>query len=1282
MPFLTIGDLQGWASKDGAKENLPAWVGRLVENALLSKIERRFLHGAATNLPGVDGKVLGAIVRTGLDQFVPQGDSVWEFSVSSPPDSKIVKDAQKLIDDGVVDNQTTVVFVTPRGLKDPDGLKRRIAASANWKEVRIIDGTRLHDWLVLAPAIALEWAGHHYGIPTSGLRTLDQAWQVDSGRTIPTLTEELIISGREDAKARLLAQLGSPPRHIYVRGDSAFEAQAFVLAVMKLAATEQDRNRTLVGLNYEFALSVSCFARSIIIVRAGGQGTTSKLENDGHHVVVAYGDLLPAPPDVIELERPDRWAFSKALENLGLDEHDALRIAREVGSSVTVMSRLRAHGLGDIPWWAKGDHAELLRPFCLLGQWDASNAEDRKIVEMIAAEPWEEIQQKLAVRLVTEDAPLARATPLWALGSHVDVFTLLAPGLGDVHFLRFAEAVRLAFRPQSTLTKSDANDDAFSTPKGVSEWLRDGLAQALLLLAVRGPRNLSCPMPTGSGHSTPDVFVERLLAELASLADYRQLYSSIKRQYSVLIEAGPDPLLEALERWLEGSPDDVRVVLASKRGFLAEWSDLTEMLWGLESLAWSPGFLPRVASVLAKLAILQPEEDSSGRRENKALDVLSRILMWWSPQTFASLDQRNAILDQVLHENSELGWALLLALRPTGHMTQAPTAKPRLRDFAPDKREVLTRRIVYEGLVAVVSRVLDHAGADASRLVTIVEGFAHFPPDLRTEALRRLKVQSKGLNITDRTALWAAIRDETARHRQFAKAEWALDASELQQWEELQRSLAPSDPVAECKWLFDEWLPALPEELAVDRDVQPILDQRRQDAVAEVLAKYGQSGVLELAERANLPNSVGFAAGAVLKSIDDVIKLTGAALESVQISEQFISALLWSASGRFSQLVETPNVVLGAVINWAQSNDILATRIASAFAWLPFNPSTLQFVESLSVELAEAYWKHAPVPYNAETELIAGTLERFIAAGRAGELSQMVSFGKMALGPEQLLRLLDAAIDEIAKGKWGRPHALQEFLKYLARRLDVPDDELIQREIVLVPLLGYYHGIPLRLYRSLCNEPSLFVAFVKQIYKRAAQRSSEPTEDVDENAKQLATRAYQVLSSWHHQLNAESENHTKKRVARSFPGENSDGIVDADALNRWVVAVRELAAEEDRSEVADAEIGHLLAYSPFDGEDHGWPSQAVRSVLEQNWSESLSRGICTEHFNKRGAHGVEKGGVQEEALRDRARSWAEIAGYKWPKTRRVLDDIARMWEGERKRALEWDEVRKLKDRAR
>ena len=142
-----------------------------------------------------------------------------------------------------------------------------------------------------------------------------------------------------------------------------------------------------------------------------------------------------------------------------------------------------------------------------------------------------------------------------------------------------------------------------------------------------------------------------------------------------------------------------------------------------------------------------------------------------------------------------------------------------------------------------------------------------------------------------------------------------------------------------------------------------------------------------------------------------------------------------------------------------------------------------------------------------------------------------------------------------------------------------------------------------------------------------------------------------------------------------MPGAH-DGAVDASALNAWVGRVRELAAEKSRSEIGDEYIGHLLAHSPADDQDGGWPHRVVRDIIDALASEKIEQGILIERFNMRGvtSRSLYDGGGQERALAAQARQWSKLA-VAWPRTAKLLEEIAKSWE----QHADWEDTRARQD---
>jgi hypothetical protein len=306
---------------------------------------------------------------------------------------------------------------------------------------------------------------------------------------------------------------------------------------------------------------------------------------------------------------------------------------------------------------------------------------------------------------------------------------------------------------------------------------------------------------------------------------------------------------------------------------------------------------------------------------------------------------------------------------------------------------------------------------------------------------------------------------------------------------------------------------------------------------------------------------------------------------------------------------------------------------------------------------------------------------KMLGAGRPVELSHIAAFGKLALDPLNALTLLDAVISDMSSETVRRvvPRNLQGFLGYLSARKDIGDVELAQRELRVLPALGYHHGLDLRLYKVLAEDPSLFIEFVCQVYR--PEKDQGPPHDVNDESRALATRAFQILASWHHRLNpSERRANTDASAGRPFPGEDAGGSIDSGKLMAWVSTARTKAKEADRLNTADFEIGQLLAYSLSDPDQDVWPVKAVRAVIETHYSKDLERGLLNELFNKRGVHGVVEGGKEEQGFVDEATRWAKAVKKQSRHTHAVLTALAKMWGKERERAVEWERQRKLAQR--
>ena len=119
-----------------------------------------------------------------------------------------------------------------------------------------------------------------------------------------------------------------------------------------------------------------------------------------------------------------------------------------------------------------------------------------------------------------------------------------------------------------------------------------------------------------------DIIVGKLLRN----ADQRRWWSL--RDFRLLAEASPSAFLGAIEDSLDRNDPPIRALFGTDEGGVFGTEHLSDLLWALESLAWSPELLPRVSLVLARLnAIDKPP----GRYMNRPANSLREIHLLWLP---------------------------------------------------------------------------------------------------------------------------------------------------------------------------------------------------------------------------------------------------------------------------------------------------------------------------------------------------------------------------------------------------------------------------------------------------------------------------------------------------------------------------------------------------------------------------------------------------------------------------------------------------------------------------
>src|SRR5207244_499317 len=147
------------------------------------------------------------------------------------------------------------------------------------------------------------------------------------------------------------------------------------------------------------------------------------------------------------------------------------------------------------PAWANAEAATILLPVLFANAWDEQKEGDRHVVEKLFGKGYGALLNELTPFLSVEDSPVRKVGSVWMIKSPLDVWFLLAHQLTQDQLKLFEQsliAVLIKTDPKYELEPEKRWAAAIYGKSNLySEWLRTGLVESLVLLAVFGNRSPS-----------------------------------------------------------------------------------------------------------------------------------------------------------------------------------------------------------------------------------------------------------------------------------------------------------------------------------------------------------------------------------------------------------------------------------------------------------------------------------------------------------------------------------------------------------------------------------------------------------------------------------------------------------------------------------------------------------------------------------------------------------------------------------------------------------------------
>lgn len=1243
--LIQAKDLSQWAERLDSKAVFPQLIYRLI----LAATNNNFRHLRFPADESIQHESWDGVCEQRTAEHVPWlplGSSGWELSTQRDRIlGKADDDYKKRSDDPreLDRKETTFVFATLKSWpKGPAWAKSKRDAGV-WSDVRVLDADDLVHWIEMFPSVGYWLAAHLEKLPP-GFLPLADVWREWRLSTNWPITSEMVLAGRDNEAIEILKWLRGIPSVRSLQADSPGEAIAFLYAAIDLLP-EPHRSfflmRSIRVHSPEAARGLGDSPSPLVVVTEVCEpGLASRLAEQGHHVFVAYGSTVGVSEVNTILRRPSHEAFQSALVSMGVPETESRSITRDSVRSLAVLRRLIPAASIQDPSWAQEAKGRLLIPALLAGGWDFSREGDRVVLERLSGQKLETLESQYTSMTGFPDAPLRHTGSAWKITSPRDAWLRLAKFIAPSDLERFAEA------GYSVLTSADPRFEVSPDERWLagirgqlpmhSPWLSAGLTETLLLLAMF-PEYVKT---VSNACQYPNRIVGKLLLDADALRWY-----SLSHQLRTLAEAAPDTFLDAVEKSLMHDDAPIMTLFQEDRGGVMGKANHSDLLWALETLAWSSRYVSRVSEILARLSALDP----GGTWANRPKRSLQSIYLLWMPQTNANLAERLRVLDHLRKVEPAESWKLMIATLPRSYDTVMPTPQPRWRDFSVEIPEEITYALIDEGAGELSKRLFDDAGSDPYRWVQLIEALRNLPSEWRNRIFSKLT--DLAAILTDdsvRMPIWSALRKLISNHRSFLDAQWTMPEDQLNQIEEVYNRFEPMDRINQRIWLFSDSAQLISGRRVEDWNAcEEELFAKRRVAISELISGFGLDAVRRLVQESDRPRLVGIAYGQQLNAASDGDPVLEEMLEKDEPrAREFVNGLIAILENRFGSAWSRPFLESARKREWDRA------KVVQVLLAMPSTRETWDVASSFGEEANLEYWRNAGIYWirGHEQELSYG-IHQLLKAGRArAAVHLMVGSCPQPQPSDLTIQVLAQAAEE----PWPTAKDANEAVMFqwsvcqLLRRLDkdanVAEAQIAHLEWMYLALLEHSDRAPIVLHRFISRDPAFFVQVLSAMYRA---HSEGPKEEIPKEAQALASHVYRLMESWN-----------------ILPGSSTDGT-DATALQDWVQQAHHLAVLAERGAVGDVYIGRILSFAKTDA-DGIWPERPVRDVIDRMKNDHIENGFVSAVHNQRGvtSRGLFDGGLQERTLAERYRSWAEALKFEWPRTAALLERVARSFEDE------------------
>lgn len=846
--------------------------------------------------------------------------------------------------------------------------------------------------------------------------------------------------------------------------------------------------------------------------------------------------------------------------------------------------------------WNQHPDATLLLFATIAGGWNGKNDNDKRVISQLLGTDYNIWQSKAREILQTFNSPLRLKEGVWRVNNRIELWQQLADRLLDDDLVRIQNLAITVLSEIDPVLDLPANERFYANATfQYSAALREGLADGLAIISNFHNACSQCSL--GKVEATVNIAVRQMLT-----STNWQLWASVDQLLPSLAEAAPKELLAATRAAFESGDHPFNELYAQEEVGVFGRNYTSGLLRALESIAWEENSLVPSCVLLADLA----SRDPGGKWANRPSSSLADILLPWMPHTLASFNKREAAVKIILDEQPQIGWDLLLQLLPNQRTSTSGTQQPKWRIEIPSNWKDQSHEDFWEQSEHYSELAAQQAKGNTSRLLELIDVLDHLMPQAFDHFLDQLLDDSTlTLPEEDKEHIWRRFNKFIRRHRRFSDAKWALPATTLERLDTVANQIAPTSPFLALQETFSSQDFDLYEESG-DWDAQALkFDQRRTEAMQEIVNQYGVDSAIEFAESVVFPQLAGTALGAINNADIETALLPNFLGTSDVTHRQIIDAYIWRC--RWDAGWSWCNT-----LDHSKWNDSEKGRFLSA---LPFQAETWDLAEKWLTNNEVEYWKNAVAHPSKIDKQLNKAVDKLLRYNRpSAALDCLWRMQYEGLSPD-VKRCITALLNTVSSQEKSTPlhnHSVTSLIKYLQTSSTPAESYLIRIEWAYLALLRYpSKASPVFLQSKLATDPTFFCEILHLIF---SPKNKVKKSEASEEQRNIATNALHLFKEW-----------------KQPPGCDAEGNFNPELFRNWIEQIKSICGTAGTLDVALVYTGQILIFAPEDSSGL-WINKIIAKALNDKSAESMRNGYRTAWYNSRGAHTVDPSGRPEEEL--------------------------------------------------